>query len=135
IRMHLGREESCRELFHVLKETQPVAVIHLAFVLDQVRANVYDADRMWQINVAGTARVMEAITECNREESGVQKFIYPSSVAAYGPSDAAVSEDTPLEAHTYVYGLHTIQCDLVVQQRAAAWREYSAYLLRPHIFA
>jgi len=46
IRMDLGREESCRELYHVLRETQPVALIHLAFVLDQVRANVYDVDRM-----------------------------------------------------------------------------------------
>ena len=37
-------------------------------MLDPVRAGVLDLDRMWQINVAGTARVMEAITEANREE-------------------------------------------------------------------
>jgi len=135
IRMDLGREESCRELFHVLKETQPVAVIHLAFVLDQVRAKVFDVDRMWQINVAGTARVMEAITECNREESGVQKFIFPSSVAAYGPVEGMVSEDSPLKAHTYTYGMHKKECDLVVQQRAPSLRGCSAYILRPHIFA
>lgn len=135
IRMDLGREESCRELYHVLRETQPVALIHLAFVLDQVRANVYDVDRMWQINVAGTARVMEAISECNREESGVQKFIYPSSVAAYGPAEGAVSEDSPLEAHTYTYAIHKKECDLVVQQRAPSLRGCSAYILRPHILA
>jgi nucleoside-diphosphate-sugar epimerase len=135
IRMDLGREESCRELFHVLKETKPVALIHLAFVLDQVRANVYDLDRMWQINIAGTARVMEAITECNREENGVQKFIYPSSVSVYGPSPTAVSEDSPLQAHTYVYGVHKKECDLVVQQRAPSLRGCSVYILRPHIFA
>ena len=135
IRMDLGREESCRELYHVLRENKPVAVIHLAFVLDQVRANVYDVDRMWQINVAGTARVMEAISECNREESGVEKFIFPSSVAAYGPVEDAVSEDAPLDAHTYTYGVHKKECDLVVQQRAPSLRGCSAYILRPHIFA
>ena len=38
--MDLGLEESCRELFLLLRETRPVAVIHLAFVLDPVRTGV-----------------------------------------------------------------------------------------------
>ncbi|HEY1272369.1 MAG TPA: NAD-dependent epimerase/dehydratase family protein, partial [Terriglobales bacterium] len=136
VRMDLGREESCRELFHLLRETRPVGLVHLAFVLDQVRAGVRDMERMWQINVAGTARVMEAITEANREEGCVQKFIYPSSVAVYGPnSKGFLTEDAPLDAHTYPYGLHKKECDQVVQQRAPSLRGCSAYLLRPHIFA
>ena len=136
IRMDLGREESCRELYHVLKELRPVAVVHLAFVLDQVRAGVLQLDRMWQINVAGTARVMEAITEANRDEGGVEKFIFPSSVSAYGPSpEGPLSEDSPLLAHTYPYGVHKKECDEVVQQRAPSLRGCSTYILRPHIFA
>lgn len=85
-RMDLGEEESCRQLFILLRDSRPSAVVHLAYVLDPVRTGVLDLDRMWQINVAGTARVMEAITEANRETTIVQKFIFPSSVAAYGPS-------------------------------------------------
>ena len=136
VRMDLGREESCRELYHLLKETRPVAVIHLAFVLDQVRAGVFDPNRMWQINVAGTARVMEAISEANRDEGGVGKFIFPSSVSAYGPSpDGPLSEDSPLGAHTYPYGVQKKECDEVVQQRAPSLRGCSVYILRPHIFA
>jgi nucleoside-diphosphate-sugar epimerase len=136
IRMDLGREESCRELYHVLKEMRPVAVVHLAFVLDQVRAGVLDLSRMWQINVAGTARVMEAITEANRDEGGVQKFLFPSSVSAYGPSpDGPLSEESPLLAHTYPYGVQKKECDEVVQQRAPSMRGCSTYILRPHIFA
>lgn len=136
VRMDLGREESCRELYHVLKETRAVAVVHLAFVLDQVRMGVLDLDRMWQINVAGTARVMEAITEANRDGVTVQKFIFPSSVSAYGPSPSGpLTEDSPLGAHTYPYGMHKKECDEVVQQRAPALRGCSVYILRPHIFA
>jgi nucleoside-diphosphate-sugar epimerase len=134
VRMDLGREESCRELYHLLRETRPLALVHLAFVLDQVRSGVFDPQRMWQVNVAGTARVMEAITEANREEKGVEKFIFPSSVAAYGPSrEGPLSEDSPLNAQTYRYGVHKKECDLVVQQRAPSLRGCSAYILRPHI--
>jgi len=136
VRMDLGREESCRELFHLLRETQPLGVVHLAFVLDQVKAGVFHAQRMWQINVAGSACAMEAITEANREEKGVEKFIFPSSVAAYGPSRSGpVAEESPLNAAKYRYGVHKKECDLVVQQRAPSLRGCSAYILRPHIFA
>ena len=83
-RMDLGEEESCRQLFLLLRESRAEAVVHLAFVLDPVRAGVLDLDRMWQINVAGTARVMEAITEANHEETIVRKFVFPSSVSVYG---------------------------------------------------
>src|SRR5438445_1933434 len=85
-RLDLGQEESCRQLFLLVRDSQASAVVHLAFVLDPVRAGVLDLDRMWQINVAGTARVMEAVTEANHEAAIVEKFIFTSSVAAYGPN-------------------------------------------------
>src|ERR1700730_4110934 len=75
-RMDLGEEESCRQLFLLLRESRASAVIHLAFVLDPMRTGVLDLDRMWHINVAGTARVMEAITEGHHEETIRQKFIF-----------------------------------------------------------
>src|SRR5712692_12014870 len=86
VQMDLGQEASCQQLLQLLREVRPVAVVHLAFVLDAVRTGVLDRDRIWQINVAGTARVMEAITEANREWPMVEKFIFMSSVAAYGPN-------------------------------------------------
>ena len=66
--LDLALEESCRELFLLFKKVRPFAVLHLAFVIDPLRSGVLDLDRMWQINVAGTARVMEAITEANRTD-------------------------------------------------------------------
>jgi nucleoside-diphosphate-sugar epimerase len=134
--MDLGLEESCRELFLMLRECRPVAVLHLAFILDPVRSGVLDLERMWQINVAGTARVMEAITEANRDEAIVTKFIFPSSVSVYGSSLAGpANEETPLAAHSLPYAIHKMECDRVVQQRAPALRGCSVYMLRPHIFA
>lgn len=135
-RIDLGHEESCRELYLLLRETRPVAVVHLAFVIDPVRTGVLDLDRMWHINVAGTARVMEAVTEANRDDVVVQKFIFPSSVSAYGPDlPGPVSEEFPLAAHTLPYAIHKMECDKVVQERAPSLRGCSAYMLRPHIFA
>lgn len=136
VAMDLGEEESCRELYLLLRDSGAVGVVHLAFVMDPVRTGVLDVDRMWHINVAGTARVMEAITEANRDSAMVQKFVFPSSVGAYGPElPGPVTEDFPLGAHTLPYTVHKMECDRVVQQRAPSLRGCSAYLLRPHIFA
>lgn len=134
--MDFGEEASCIQFIQLMREVRPVAVVHLAFVMDAVRTGVLDRDRMWKINVAGTARVMEAITEVNRDWPMIEKFIFLSSVSAYGPNlSKLATEETPLAAHTYVYGMHKMEADKVVRQRAPALRGCSVYILRPHIFA
>src|SRR5260370_33380883 len=65
-RLDLGEESSTRTLYELLRDTRPVAVVHLAFVIDPVRTGVLDTERMWQINVAGTGRVIQAGTQANR---------------------------------------------------------------------
>ena len=137
IRMDIGIEDSTRALFNLFKEIRPASVVHLAFVIDPVRTGILDVDRMWHINVAGTARVMEAITEANRnEDSGVRQFIFPSSVSAYGSDlPGPVTEEFALEGHTLPYAIHKRESDEVAQQRAPALRGCSAYILRPPIFA
>jgi nucleoside-diphosphate-sugar epimerase len=137
IPLDIGREDSTRELHLLLRELHPVSVVHLAFVIDPQRTGIIDVDRMWQINVAGTARVMEAITESNRIAGTlVRQFIFPSSVSAYGSDmPTAVTEDAPLHAHTLPYALHKKESDMVVQQRAPSLRGCGVFILRPHIFA
>jgi nucleoside-diphosphate-sugar epimerase len=137
VALDLGREESTRELLLLLRELQPTSVVHLAFVIDPQRTGVLDVDRMWRINVAGTARVMEAISEANRNAgTTIRQFIFPSSVSAYGSDLAApVTEDAPLAAHTLPYAIHKKESDLVVQQRAPSLRGCGIFILRPHIFA
>jgi nucleoside-diphosphate-sugar epimerase len=135
--LDLGQESSTRTLFELLRDTHAYAVLHLAFVIDPVRTGVLDVDRMWQINVAGTARVMEAITEVNRTaDDGIKQFIFPSSVSVYGPDYSGLAtEESPLAAHTLAYAIHKKESDEVVQQRCTALRGCSVYILRPHIFA
>ena len=108
VALDLGREEATRELLLLLREVQPAAVVHLAFVIDPQRSGILDVDRMWRINVAGTARVMEAIAEANRNVgTTIRQFIFPSSVSAYGSDlPAPVTEDSPLGAHTLPYAIH-----------------------------
>ena len=83
--LDLGSEDSTRELLLLMREVRPTSVVHLAFVIDPQGSGVLDVDRMWRINVAGTARVMEAIAEANRNTGTmIRQFIFPSSVSAYG---------------------------------------------------
>src|SRR6202158_5676119 len=85
VALDLGREESTRELLLMLRELQPVSVVHLAFVIDPQRSGILDVDRMWRIKVAGTARVIEAITEAEQSDrSTIRQFIFLSSVSASG---------------------------------------------------
>jgi nucleoside-diphosphate-sugar epimerase len=137
VALDLGREESTRELLLLLRELQPVSVVHLAFVIGPQRSGVLDVDRMWRINVAGTARVMEAIAEANRNSgTAIRQFIFPSSVSAYGSDlPVPVAEDSPLGAHTLPYAIHKKESDLVVQQRAPSLRGCGVFILRPHILA
>lgn len=134
-KIDLGREASCGRLVDLMNQHRPCAVVHLAFVIDPQQTGILDKERMWQINVAGTARVMEAISEHNRMGGAVQKLIVPSSVSVYGPeTPGPVSEDFPLAAHTLTYAIHKQESDEVVQLRAATLGECRTYLLRPHIF-
>src|SRR5208282_4294738 len=137
VALDLGMEESARELMLLMREVQPVSVVHLAFVIDPQRSGVLDTDRMWRINVAGTARVMEAITEANRNSAAsIRQFIFLSSVSAYGSDmPAPVAEDAPLGGHTLPYAIHKKESDMVVQQRAPAMRGCAVFILRPHILA
>ena len=134
--MDLAEESSCMQLLQLFRDVRPVAVLHLAFVLDAVRTGMLDQERIWKTNVPGTARVLEAVTEANRDWPMVEKFIFMSSVSAYGPNlSTPATEETPLAAHAYQYGLQKMEADRVVQQRAPALRGCSVYILRPHIFA
>ncbi|HEY6252774.1 MAG TPA: NAD-dependent epimerase/dehydratase family protein [Candidatus Angelobacter sp.] len=133
-KIDLAEERSCNQLLDLMRAYRPEAVVHLAFVIDPLRSGLLDRKRMWHINVAGTGRVIEAISEYNRTLGGISRFIYPSSVSAYGPNlPKPVSEDAPLQAHTLTYALHKREADLTVQARAHSMK-CRTYILRPAIF-
>jgi nucleoside-diphosphate-sugar epimerase len=63
-------------------------VVHLAWLIQPTR----ELARLWEVNVRGTVRVVEAVAR-----AGVPAFVYASSVGAYspGPSDRFVDESWP----------------------------------------
>ncbi len=135
-RIDLGQESSCGRMAAILRETHAVGVVHLAFVLDPLRTGILDRDRMWRINVAGTARVLEAIAEANRMGGNVEKLIHLSSVSVYGPNlKRPARENDELKAHTLTYAVHKKEAELAVQARAQSLGGCDVYILRPHIFA
>jgi nucleoside-diphosphate-sugar epimerase len=136
IHMNLEREDCCREIMLLLRETRASTFVHLASVSARVNGEVFDAQRMWQINVAGTARVLEAITEANREEMLVKKFIFPSSTLVYGPdrkSEATEETDSVNEVPLAVK--QEIEAERVIRKRGTGLRACSIYILRAPAFA
>ena len=132
----MAENASFPRLFSLIQRTNASAVVHLAFIIDPVKMGVLDVDRMWQINVAGTGRVIDAIAEANRGGGRVSKFVYPSSVSAYGPDlPGPVTESFPLGAHTLPYALHKLEAEKLLQSKAGGMGECSTYVLRPHIYA
>lgn len=130
----LSEERSCNQLLELMQVYRPEAVIHLAFIVDPLRSGVLDRTRMRHINVAGTGRVIEAISEYNRTLGGIYRFIYPSSVSVYGPDlPKPTSEDAPLQAHTLAYAVDKREADVTVQTRAQSMK-CKTYILRPAIF-
>jgi nucleoside-diphosphate-sugar epimerase len=132
----LGKESSCNEMIRLFRKHQIDTIVHLAFVLDPLRTGVLDPKRMWQINVAGTARVVEAISEINRLGTGqIKRLVGLSSVSVYGPElPENVTEDHPLNAHTLTYAVHKKEMDEVVRRRADTLGECEVVVLRPQIF-
>jgi len=131
----LGREAASWPLIELLRETGATAIVHLAFILDPLRSGVLDLERMWQINVAGTARLMEAVSVVNRTGGRIGQFIFSSSVSAYGPeTPGPVNEEAPLRAHTLPYAIHKRESDDVVRYRAESLGDCRTYILRPHIY-
>ena len=132
----LGREASCRQLVQILRDSQARAVVHLAFIFDPVRSGVLDAERMWQINVAGTARVLEAVTEANRRGCAIDSFLFPSSTTVYGPDTPdPAHENHALAAESLSFALHKQEADNVVRLRASTLGNCASYLLRSAFFS
>lgn len=135
-RLDVAEAASQAQLLQLIRDSHATAVVHLAFIIDPVRMGVLDVERMWQINVAGTGRVLDAIAEANATGSRVRKFVYPSSVSAYGPeTPGPVGENFPLGAHTLPYAVHKVEAERLLESKGRKLGECSTYVLRPHIYA
>jgi UDP-glucose 4-epimerase len=71
------------------------AVVHLAWLIQPSR----DLRRLWQVNVEGSARVVEAV-----ERADVPALVHASSVGAYSPGPAG---DGPVDESWPTHGIPT----------------------------
>jgi UDP-glucose 4-epimerase len=127
-----GRETLAR----VVQESSVEAVLHLAFVVDQVRSGILNRERMRQTNVEGTRSLLEAVAEANRSGTHVRLVVYLSSVSAYGTGQpTGIREDAPLQGHTLPYAVDKRETDLLCQQSFPRLGGAALYILRPHIYA
>ena len=113
----------------VLKEafTGADVVVHLAFLI--VGGN---KETTRAINVEGTLNVFRAAAA-----AGVQRFVYASSVAAYGfhrDNPVGMTEDWPTRpAERLFYAQEKAELESLLQDAAADHPELALYLLRPPV--
>jgi nucleoside-diphosphate-sugar epimerase len=135
-RVDLSTGAGQEELGRLVREAEIQAVLHLAFVVDQVRSGILERERMRRTNVDGTRRLLEAVAARNRDAAHVRLFVYLSSVSAYGPELPPMSrEDAPLEARSLPYALDKRETDLLCQQMFPQLNGCALYIFRPPIFA
>ena len=132
----LSTEAGRETLARVVVESGVEAVLHLAFVVDQVRSGILDRERMRQTNVEGTRRLLEAVAEANRGGTRVRLLVYLSSVSAYGTGQPeGIREDAPLGGHTLPYAMDKRETDVQCQQMFTRLGGAALYIFRPHIYA
>lgn len=74
------------------------AVVHLAWLIQPSR----DLDRLWEVNVGGTARVLDAVAR-----AGVPALVHASSVGAYSPSPRERTEPLMVDETWPTHGVPT----------------------------
>lgn len=133
--LDLSQADSVEVLENLMRETQVTQVLHLAFVLDPMRTGALTVKRQWEINVRGTAHLLEAVERVNRPQRQVESFLYLSSVTSYGPElPGPVREDHPQQPHTYTYALHKKESEDVCRHYFPRLNGCGMMIVRGHIF-
>ena len=103
-------------------------VVHLAFAITGTSPSA----TLREINVEGTLNAFDAAAA-----AGVQRFVYASSVAAYGfhpDNPIGMTEDWPVRpAARLFYAQEKAELEQLLHQRAAAAPGLQLYLVRPPV--
>jgi nucleoside-diphosphate-sugar epimerase len=103
-------------------------LVHLAFLVEPMR----DTDLMRELNVSIFENVLDAVAK-----TGVGKFVYPSSVYAYGAhadNPVPLLEDTPLRPNAgFAYAEHKAETEVLLDQWQADHPGVVVTVLRPAV--
>lgn len=95
-----------------------------------VSMDARDSKELFDVNIGGTANVVNAALEC-----GVRRLVHVSSIAATGrmPDGSAVNEDSPWvrDKHTSAYAISKYDAELEVQRGVA--EGLSAVMVNPGV--
>jgi nucleoside-diphosphate-sugar epimerase len=104
-------------------------VVHLAFM---ITGGTLSRETIRAINIDGTLNVFRAAAA-----AGVQRFVYASSVAAYGfhrDNPERITEEWPTRPGARLfYAREKAQIERLLQIESRTWPELDLYLLRPPI--
>jgi UDP-arabinose 4-epimerase len=94
--LEIGDVGNPRQITAVLERWRPVATIHLAGLIVSGES-VADPARYYQVNVAGSHALLEAIRHVAPAENIPCKVVFSSSAAVYGePQSTPIAEDHPV---------------------------------------
>ena len=112
----------------ILEREQPDALVHLAFVLNPM----HDEQAMYDIDVNGTQRVLEAASA-----AGTQQVLVTSSTTAYGAfpdNPVPLTEDHPVRGVAdFEYARDKAESDRICQLWALRHPERTMTIVRPCI--
>ena len=104
---------------------QADVVVHLAFLI----TGTAPAEVIRSVNVEGTLNAFRAAAE-----TGARRFVYASSVAAYGfhpDNPVGMTEDWPVRPGRLFYAREKAELELALRAEADRTAGLSLYLLRP----
>ena len=117
-------------LGRLVVEHQIKTIYHLASILS-TKAE-YNPETAHKINVEGTLNLLRLAVEQSAWQGEAVKFIYPSSIAAYGMPDLAAKETAGKvkeNAYCYpttMYGCNKLYCEHLGRYYASHYRQLAA---------
>ncbi|WP_052666932.1 NAD-dependent epimerase/dehydratase family protein [Nitriliruptor alkaliphilus] len=103
------------------------ALVHLAWLIQPSR----DPGRLWEVNAAGTARLLAAASR-----AGVRTIVHASSVGTYAPAPLGTVVDEGWPTHgiaTSPYSLGKAYCERLLDAYEAGHPEVRVVRLRPSL--
>ena len=117
-------------LGRLVVEHEIATIYHLASILS-TKAE-YNPETAHRINVEGTLNLLRLATEQSQWQGTAVKFIYPSSIAAYGistlkeKSDAGAVNEEDWNYPTTMYGCNKLYCEHLGRYYNSHYRQLAA---------
>ncbi|MDQ3223454.1 MAG: NAD(P)-dependent oxidoreductase [Gemmatimonadota bacterium] len=125
VSLELCSAESVREAVDV----EPEAIIHLAAVSYSRDANK-DPGLAWNVNAAGTARLLAAVKEQREKKGSDPLVIVASSAEVYGEGEGRPRAEGEMPRPLNVYGATKLGCEIAAAQARDEW-DLRVIVVRP----